>query len=255
MRILKSKSVLSILLALINFQVLSGSLEAAYIEGFDNIGTITDNSDPLLWSWVNNSQNAGPALNNPSVGGWWQGDPTNTFFAQSGPTNSYARADFSSSSNFGNVFSNWYISPTFTFAAGDTFTFYTRTISNSAYPDRLQIRTSSNGTSINVGGDWSSVGDFTNLIGEINPTEQAGIYPETWTPFTYTVNSNFTGRIAFRYYVADTNVGGNYIGVDTFSTTANLYNAVPEPSTYALMLCGLGVLAVRNRMKLCRKAH
>jgi len=236
-------------LALIVFAAIAGNIQAAYIEDFGNVGVITDNSNSQMWSWINKSQNAGAALNNPSTGGWWQGAPGLTFNAQSGAADSYARADYSSASNFGDVFSNWFITPTFSFTSGDTFSFYTRTISNSAYPDRLQIRVSTNGTSNDVGADWTTVGDFTSLIGEINPNEQAGAYPETWTQFTYTVGSNFTGRIGFRYYVADTTVGGNYIGLDTFSTTANLYNPVPEPSTYALMLTGMAVLGIRSRMK------
>jgi hypothetical protein len=209
------------------------SLNAAYFEGFDNVGNITVNSDPLRWSWFNKSQNAGAAANDPSIGGWWQGVTTSTFNAFAGPANSYARADFGSSS-LGNVFSNWFITPTFDFIAGDTFSFYTRTIANSAYPDRLQIRLSTSGTSNNVGADFNSVGVFTTMLGEINPNETAGVYPENWTQYTYAITNSFTGRIGFRYYVQNTNTNGNYIGLDSFSTTANLHTPVPEPSTYLL---------------------
>ncbi|MFM7130409.1 MAG: choice-of-anchor J domain-containing protein, partial [bacterium] len=161
----------------------------------------------------------------------------------------YARADYSSSASFGNVFSNWFITPTLDVTTGDTFSFYTRTISNSAYPSRLQVRLSTNGTSNNVGADWTTVGDFTTLLTEINPLEQPGVYPETWTQYTLSFSSTFTGRIGFRYYVVDTNNNGDYIGLDTFSTTASLNNPVPEPSTYLLTLSGMAMIAIRGRMK------
>jgi hypothetical protein len=228
---------------------------AAYIENFDNVSNITVNSDPLKWAWLNKSQNAASngAATDPSIGGWFQGTPNGppaTFNAQAGAANSYARADYSSAP-LGNVFSNWFITPTFDFVAGDTFSFFTRTLTNSAYPDRLQIRQSSSLTSINVGNDWTTVGDFTQLLGEINPNLQSGGYPETWSQFTYNISTAFTGRIAFRYYVTDTNSNGNYIGLDTFSTSANLFTPIPEPSTYVLssLACFTFTVIARRRKK------
>jgi len=234
---------------------INSTLHASYMEGFDNVGAITNNSNPLMWSWINKSQNSGPALNDPSVGGWYQGDPSRSFFSQSGAANSYARADYSSSASFGNVFSNWFITPTLDVTAGDTFSFYTRTISNSGYPSRLQVRLSTSGSSNNVGADWTTVGDFSTLITEINPLEQPGIYPETWTQYTFSFSSTFTGRIGFRYYVVDTNNNGDYIGLDTFSTTASLANPVPEPSTYLLTLSGITIMAFRSRLKARKKSQ
>ena len=222
--------------------------QAAYFQGFDNVGSVTNNNDPLKWAWLNKSQNAGSAATDPSVGGWWQGAlGQGTFFAQSGPADSYARADYSSAP-FGNVYSNWFITPTFDFTSGDTFSFYTRTITNSGHPDRLQIWLSTSGTNINVGPDYNSVGNFSTLMGDINPNLNFGGYPDTWTQFTYSLNSSFTGRIGFRYYVTDTTSrNGNYIGVDSFSTTANLYSPVPEPSTYLLGLAAAGILSMAKR--------
>ncbi len=234
------------------FLVLSAfkdGVQAAYMEGFENVGAITNNSNPLMWSWLNKSQNPGPALTNPSIGGWWQGSVSGTFFSQAGSVDSYARADYSSSASFGNIFSNWFITPTLDVVNGDSFSFYTRTISNSNYPSRLQVRLSTNGTSNNVGADWTTVGDFSTLLVEINPNEQAGVYPETWTQFSYNFSSAFTGRIGFRYYVVDTNNNGDYIGLDTFSTTASLSTPVPEPSTYILAIGSVGVIALKSRLK------
>lgn len=228
--------------------------QAAYFEGFENVGNITNNNDPLKWAWLNKSQSPGQAGTDPSIGGWWQGVAAESFFAQAGSPDSFARADFRSTG--ANVISNWFITPTFDFVAGDTFSFYTRTITNSNYPDRLQILQSTSGTSINVGPDFNSVGNFSTMLGEINKDLVKQGYPETWTQFTYNITSSFTGRIGFRYYVTDVAAAtpnGNYIGLDTFSTTANLFTPVPEPSTYfvASAATGLLMLARRYRMPKC----
>jgi hypothetical protein len=77
------------------------------------------------------------------------------------------------------------------------------------------------GSSTNVGTTSTSVGDFTNLLLEINPNLVTGGYPESWTLFTVTlsgVGTPTTGRLAFRYFVTDGGPSGansNYIGIDT----------------------------------------
>lgn len=216
--------------------------QAAYVEGFDNVAAITNNSDPLKWAWVNNSDNAQPS----NVGGWNQGEIAKSGFnAQSGPANSFATADFNGGSP---TISNWFISPTFNFVAGDTFSFYTRTVTGSQYADRLDINASASGTSINVGSTSSSVGNFTLGLLSINPLLNVGAYPETWTQYTLTITSTFTGRIGFRYYIPDTNTAGNYIALDSVSTTASLIN-VPEPTTYALAGVSMLVLAGVKRAR------
>jgi len=101
---------------------------------------------------------------------------------------------------------------------GSSLTFYTRTVAMSAFPDRLQIRMSTNGESINVGTGAFDVGDFTNLLLDINPTYAMGGYPETWTQFTVAINGVpplATDRLAFRYFVENGRLNGtnsNYIG-------------------------------------------
>jgi hypothetical protein len=103
---------------------------------------------------------------------------------------------------------------------GDIITFYSRIPAGTEYPDRLEIRLSANGASIDVGNTATSVGDFTNLLLTINPTLVLNVYPKVWTQFTATVSglaAPTTGRVAFRYFVTD--AGGNapnsnYIGID-----------------------------------------
>lgn len=215
---------------------------AAYVEGFDNVAAITDNSNPLKWAWINNSNNAQPS----SIGGWNQGNTSGSGFnAQAGPADSFATADFNGGSP---TISNWFITPTFNFVAGDTFSFWTRTVTGSGYADRLDIYASTSGTSINVGTTASSIGDFNSGLLSINPLLILGAYPETWTQYTLNITSTYTGRIGFRYYIPDTSTAGNYIAIDSVSTTATLAS-VPEPTTYALAGISMLVLAGVKRAR------
>ena len=69
---------------------------------------------------------------------------------------------------------------------------------------------STNGASTNVGLTALDVGDFTNLLLDINPTYQVGGYPEVWTQSTVTISGvapGTSGRLAFRYFVEN---GGPY---------------------------------------------
>ncbi len=70
------------------------------------------------------------------------------------------------------------------------------------------------------------MGDFTELLTEVNAKQTLVDYPSNWTRFSITVNSGeefFSGRVAFRYFVTDGGTGGHnsdYIGVDSFAVTA-----------------------------------
>ena len=112
------------------------------------------------------------------------------------------------------------MTPVMNIKNGDMVTFYSRIPAGTEYPDRVEVRVSSNGNSINVGNTETSVGDFTTVLLTINPNLVTGVYPKVWTQFTATVSglaAPTTGRIAFRYF--DLNAGGNapngnYIGID-----------------------------------------
>lgn len=136
--------------------------------------------------------------------------------------------------------SNWLITPTLNLSNGDVISFYTRS-AGSVYPDNLQIRMSTNGSSTNAGATNTSVGDFSNLLLEINPALTPAGYPTTWTQYTITISglaAPTQGRIAFRYYVPNGGPSGlnsDYIGIDDFVytpaptcnllATATAYNA------------------------------
>jgi hypothetical protein len=160
----------------------------------------------------------------------------------------YAAVDTNSTTGQSTI-SNWLITPVISFNSGDTISFFTRTATPVQFPDRLQLRLSTNGSSTNVGTTDTSFGDFSSLLLDINPNQTFSGYPTGWTSFTTTMPTSGTGRLAFRYFL--TNAGpsgdnGNYIGIDSLNVTA-----VPEP-TSALVLGGLvslGALASRRRIR------
>ena len=152
---------------------------------------------------------------------------------------------------------NWLISPEiFDITNGDVFSFYTTTVPSSEYPDRLELRLSTNGASTDVGMTTTSVGDFRTTLAEINLTLAVGGYPETWTMISATVEglaAAVDGRVAFRYFVTSagpTGVNSNIIAVDSFSYSgaAPVTSPVPEPETYALLLAGVALLGWRRRL-------
>ena len=215
-------------------------------EGFNDITTLTGAG------WV--MQNLSQA---PGTSGWSQGD-NNVFPAHMGaqPT-SYISANFENAGDFPGVqdtISNWLMSPVRTFNNGDTISFWAQSATASGIPqfaDRLQLRLSTNGASVNVGATATSVGDFTSLLRDINSNygqaAEQYVLDTTWIQFNVTLTGipapNTMGRFAFRYFVENGGPNGlrsNYIGIDTVSHTP-----VPEPATLALLAGSL--LLIRRR--------
>lgn len=156
--------------------------------------------------------------NNPYIGGF------------GGISPGFSGADFvMTTSDCGNgvaTCSNWLISPAVQLKNGDEISFYTRTYANpAAGADRLQVRINTVNSSADVGREATSVGNFSEVILDINPDyllEDEGSYPEEWTKYTATVSGLSTARksrIALRYFVeqggplGDNSVG---IGIDRF---------------------------------------
>lgn len=189
-----------------------GIVQGTFSEGFDDITTLPGAG----WAQINNSSPLGST-------GWFQGNDA-VFPAQTGAPTAYIGANFNNTSGTGTI-SNWLLTPEINLADGSTMTFYTRVPTGSIWPDRLEVRMSTAGSSTNVGATATSVGDFTNLLLEINPTLVNGGYPEVWTQFTVTlsgVGTPTTGRLAFRYFVTDGGPSGsnsNFIGIDTVEYT------------------------------------
>jgi hypothetical protein len=182
-----------------------------FSENFDNVGALWGNG----WAQVNNSIPPGAVPN------WFQGDP-GIFTAYDGADTAYVGASYASVSG-ANTISNWLFTPTRTFANGEKITFWTRTVANPNYPDRMQVRMSLNGASVNVGTTSGSVGDFTTLLLAINPNLSTTGYPNAWTEYTIIISglaAPTSGRVAFRYFVGNGGPGGansEYIGMDNFS--------------------------------------
>ena len=222
----------------------------AYTEGFDDIGTLAASG----WFTQNNSAPLG-------ITGWFQGTnvPTGPFDSYSGAPNSYIGTNYNNTTGGNGTISNWLFTPNRTLRNGDVFQFYTRTsLGQTEYPDRLQVRMSTNGASTNVGSGATTVGDFTTLLLDINSDLVTGVYPKAWTQYTITISglpAPTSGRIAFRYYV--TNGGplassSDYIGIDdvayqpyacpTISITPTTFTAGAAGTSYSSSLNQTGAL-------------
>jgi hypothetical protein len=179
-------------------------------EGFDDITNLVPNG----WFMQNNSMPLG--LTN-----WFQGNPT-VFTGQGGAPNSYIGANWNNGAGLATI-SNWLLTPVLGLQDGAQLIFWTRTVDVPFAPDRLQVRMSTNGASTDVGTTATSVGDFTNLLLDINPTYLLNGYPNVWTQFTVTLSGippGTTGRLAFRYFVENAGPSGDnsdYIGIDTMA--------------------------------------
>lgn len=176
-------------------------------EGFNTVSPL-----PAGWAAQNLSAPLGPT-------GWFQGSTT-VFNSHSGAADSYIAANWQNTTTTGSgTISNWLFTPQQSIKNGDRFSFWTRG-TGSQWPDRMEVRLSTNGASVNAGATETSVGDFTTLLLTINPNLTTTGYPSVWTQYTVTVSglaSPVSGRFAFRYFVTDG--GGNannsdYIGID-----------------------------------------
>lgn len=188
----------------------------SFTEGFENLAALTD------WYVTNNSDNHGAIS-------WFKGVVAD-FPAQAGTDSSYIACNYQSDSSttVAGTLSDWLFTPNRIFNNGDVISFYTRTTLNPAtYPDNLEVRLSTNGTSLNVGTTSASVGDYTTLLLAINPTLSTTVYPGAWQQYTITISGLVgptSGRVAFRYYVTSGGPAGAnsiYIGIDTYSFTSN----------------------------------
>lgn len=227
-------------LALAGFAVQSQA--QSFTEGFN------DTTIPTGWVTTNLSTRA-------STGNIWGvgdgiTDPDGNIVVPPYEGAGFAIANYTSIGSGSGTINNWLISPELMkIQNGDTFSFYTTTTPDSAYPDRMEFRLSTNGASTNVGTSTTSVGDFTTVLATVNSTLKVGGYPEDWSLVTVTISglaAPVDGRVAFRYYVTSAGPSGinsNIIGVDDLTYTS--IAAVPEPATWALSLVGLaGVVGV-----------
>jgi hypothetical protein len=157
---------------------------------------------------------------------WGQGTGSDIgHTAYNGVSTAYVASSYLATTTAGTI-SDWLISPVINFQNGDTVSFYTLSYNSHYFPDRLECRLSTSGTSTDIGNDENSVGDFTTNLVTVNPLLDTMSYPSyvnqnsTWTLFTGVItglSGQVQGRIAFRYFVPDAGPGGNHsstIGID-----------------------------------------
>jgi hypothetical protein len=224
---------------------------ASFVEEFANVGDLTSKG----WVFKNNSNPIGQS-------GWRQGRYESAsllqykflapvayigfpaYSAENSP-NEFISCDASAvndaTTGTGDI-SAWLISPQVPIKNGDQIIFYTRAVTDFDYPaytkDRMQVRANFTDGGVNVGTSPASVGNFSNLLLDINPnyiyndpTGNAGTpgYPQAWTKYTITI-SGLTApvekaRFAFRYFGTDAGVfggasGSNYptvVGIDSLA--------------------------------------
>lgn len=200
-------------------------------EGFDSVAGLGGAG----WVLTNESSPVGTT-------GWFQGN-SGVFPAHSGAADSYAAANFENAAP-GGAISNWLITPEISLDGNVTLSFWTRTEFGSPFADRLEVRLSDSGGA-------SNTASFDTLLLTINLALAVGGYPEPWTEFITNfggAGAGATGRLAFRYTVDNTDLQGNYIGVDTLSIDVSS-NAVPEPASLAMATLALAGLALTRRRR------
>lgn len=202
-----------------------GAFAQAFTEGFANVPGLTGSG----WVFSNQSTPIGTQVQP------FQGNAT--FAAQSGAATSYAAFNFNAVTG-ANTISAWMLTPTIaTISNGDVFSFWSRTVTSPFFPDRLEVRLSTNGASTNTGAGPTGVGDFTTVLLTINPTLTAAGYPNTWTQYTITVSglgAPVSGRFAFRYFVTNGGPSGansDFIGIDEVSFTPLVVGVAPDCAT------------------------
>lgn len=185
-------------LALCAFGLLGERSAAAqpFVDGFEN-------AFPGMWTRQNLSSSLG---SNPN----WDAYNSDAITANGGTK--YVMADYNSVGSAGTkTISNWLISPEVPIVDGITMTFWTLSKGEGTYFDRMQVRLSTAGASVNVGASDETVGDFSTLLLDINPTLAADVYPSVWTEYVVTVTGvavPTTGRFAFRYFVPNSGPNG-----------------------------------------------
>jgi hypothetical protein len=193
---------------------------------------------PANWPRLNESAPIGS-----QTSGWFA-PPTEAqaFPAYNGPRWAFAEANWLAAAGNGTC-DAWMMTPPVYLSNGAYFSFWTRSPTNSTYPDRMQMRYSTAGNS-------TLTADFKSnpTLLEINPTQAQNGYPQVWKSFGVILSDlpgTVLGRIAFRYYVTDCGplgLSGDVVGVDAVSYT-------PEPSAIVPLMI---IAAFAARRRSCR---
>ncbi|AKU92701.1 choice-of-anchor J domain-containing protein [Vulgatibacter incomptus] len=187
-------------------------------EGFDDISQLPARG----WSFENLSAP-------PGIVSWFQGNNVSNggpFDAFDGNANGYIGVNFNSTAGSGTI-SNWLVSEPVNFGGQAALSFYTRAADGpTRYADRIEVRACPQ-LPCALPEDSGSVGDYSILLGAVNPTLVSNGYPSAWTRFEYTNAAGIpwsgSGRFAIRYFVTNggpTGANSDYIGIDRLVMSA-----------------------------------
>lgn len=189
----------------------TGALARPLNEGFEQVAVLGGGLYASGWIRQNNSDAPWSI--------WFRGR-ADVFNALDGPASSFVVQNWYATNLDHGRMSSWLLTPPVNFTADSVFSFYTRTSEGALQADRVQVRVCNSGDCSDVGTQPDDVGAFGQLVLDINPGEQVGGYPESWTRYTVTAAEGLptsgSGRIAFRYFLSqdDGVLRGNYIGID-----------------------------------------
>lgn len=180
-------------------------------ESFDDVAGLA------AAGWVQVSNGSGAA------DGWFQGN-SGIFAAASGAPNSYAAANWVGSAS---SISDWLMTPVLGVVGGGSLSFQLRLLGE-GFLDTVQVYSSNSGAS-------TDPASFSLLA------SYAGSSDSGWLNLSLAL-SDFNGRLAFRYVVGDTQIDGNYVGLDSVTV-------VPEPMSAAMLGLGLAAVLVARRRR------
>jgi hypothetical protein len=174
---------------------------------------------------------AGPPGTLPN---WFQGNPTN-WNAFNGPTSGYVSANFNCVTS--GTQDLWLILPPVNTAAGDTISFYERSVAGNTFPDSTRVYYAANGDTVPGSGSFVELGKFLNSIGGAW-VERRFVAP--------TAGAN--GRWAINYRVANggpPGANGNLIGIDYI----RILGPAPALNTTLLLVHDSTVVTTQARRK------
>lgn len=177
-------------------------------EGFELFGA--PNAGIYANGWIRQDNSEQPAKYGHLGHGWHRQSPYD-YMAYDAPPQSFIVPLNALEVPDSGVVSVWLLSPPIAFGESFSLSFQARSfVSAELDPaiDRLQVRLCSGSACSNVGSAAEDVGDFGQLLLDINADEASDGFPGEWTPYTIGAGSGVpgsgVGRIAFRYYVRQT---------------------------------------------------
>jgi hypothetical protein len=195
----------------------STGISASFTEEFRSVYDLTNTS-----KWVSNI-GVGP--------GWYQGTVASVSKANGAAYGFPAYSSTATPDEYVGSFtdfayngiSSWLITPVLSVKNGDKISFYSRADTGTTYTDRLQVRANKSTSQEMPGTLIGSVGGYTTVLIDINPSQTTSVYPTTWTKYEYTftgINGKIDLSIGFRYYVP-AGYAAKGIGIDQFQFRVN----------------------------------